>query len=431
MAPYLRVSDEPSRIVRWTFLLFIVFTASCSSITDVRAPDVVQPSALDNRAGAETRRAGAITAFTNALVIRISVTAPLTDELFSTVSTGFPADQRVLPDPDGIYPYAALQQTLVNLRQAISALQRFAPTPAANIGQAYALAGYTELFLAEDLCSGVPLGSIVDGDPVFAEPSSTDQIYARAIADFDTAIVNAADSVRILNLARVGRARALVDIGQLAAAAATVTAVPTSFTFTTEHSAAVQPNLLGNPITPVASNIQNTVADREGGNGLDFRSANDPRVTTRLLGKGPDGVTDVYMPTKYTSVTSPIVVASGIEARLIEAEALLASGDAPGALAKLNALRATMPGLAPLALEASDAARIDQLFRERAFWMFLTGHRNGDMRRLIRQYSRPRESVFPTGPYKGGQLYGIQVTFTPSASEFNNPNYHGCLSRDP
>lgn len=425
-----RAHCAPSRILSLAALAFAAFAVGCSSITDVRAPDVVQPSALDNRAGAETRRAGAITAFTNALVARISVTAPLTDELFSTTATGSAPDQRVLPDPDGVYPYAALQQARINLRDAISALQRYSPTPAANVGHAYALAGYTELFFAEDLCSGIPLGSIVGGDPVFAQPSTTEQLYARAIADFDTAIVNAADSARILNLARVGRARALVDIGQLAAAAATVAAVSTSFAFSTDHSTAVQPNQLGNPASPIASNIQTTVADREGGNGLDFRSANDPRVTTRLLGKGPDGVTDVYMQTKYTSLTSPIVLASGIEARLIEAEALLAGGDAPGALAKLNALRATMPGLAPLALASTDAGRVDQLFRERAFWMFLTGHRNGDMRRLIRQYSRSRESVFPTGPYKGGQLYGTQVTFTPSASEFNNPNYHGCLNRD-
>lgn len=415
---------------RGAALLLTTCAAACSGITDVRATDLVQPSALDNRAGAEIRRAGAITVFTNALVVRVLVSSWMTDEQFSTTASGDPTDQRAVRDPDAIYPYTALQQARINARDAIRALRQYSPTPASNVGQTYALAGYTELFLAEDMCSGIPLGAIVDGDPVFAEPYTTEQLYARAIADFDTALASAVDSARILNLARVGRGRALLGAGQQAAAAATVAAVPTSFVFATEHSAAIQPNLLGNAASPVASTVQTTVADREGGNGLDFRSANDPRVTTRLLGKGPDGVTDVYMQTKYTNTAAPIVLASGVEARLIEAEALLASGDAPGALAKLNALRTTMPGLTPLALQPTDAARVDQLFRERAFWMFLTGHRLGDMRRLIRQYQRPRETVFPTGLYKGGQLYGPEVTFTPNATELNNPSYHGCLNRD-
>lgn len=42
-------------------------------------------------------------------------------------------------------------------------------------------------------------------------------------------------------------------------------------------------------------------------------------------------------------------------------------------------------------------------FCERAFWMFGTGHRLGDLRRLIRQYGRTAETIFPTGAYpKGG-----------------------------
>jgi hypothetical protein len=36
-------------------------------------------------------------------------------------------------------------------------------------------------------------------------------------------------------------------------------------------------------------------------------------------------------------------------------------------------------------------------------WMYLTIHRWGDMRRLIRQYGRTQDKVFPTGTYfKGG-----------------------------
>src|SRR5947209_4952852 len=88
----------------------VVYAAGCSGITDVNAPDVVQPSALDNRAGADTRRAGAISAFANAFVVRVMVTSWITDEQVSTTATGDPTDQRVVRDPDAIYPYIALQR---------------------------------------------------------------------------------------------------------------------------------------------------------------------------------------------------------------------------------------------------------------------------------------------------------------------------------
>jgi hypothetical protein len=65
------------------------------------------------------------------------------------------------------------------------------------------------------------------------------------------------------------------------------------------------------------------------------------------------------------------------------------------------------------------------MFRERAFWLFATGHRLGDMRRLVRQYNLPANSVYPIGPYHGGPAtYGSSVVYP--VAEQNNPNYHGC-----
>jgi hypothetical protein len=204
-----------------------------------------------------------------------------------------------------------------------------------------------------------------------------------------------------------------------------VASVPTSFSYSTFHAAVVQPN----GVFAIVNNAKwLTVSDREGNNGLDFRSAADPRVPIAFLGKGIDNIVDLYAFTRYSSLGSSIVLASGTEARLIEAEASLRAGNPQGALAILNTLRAGTPGLAPLALESTPAAQVDQLFRERAFWMFATGHRHGDLRRLVRQYGRPQESVFPVGPYKG-QSYGTDVTFTPDFTQLGNPSYTGCLNR--
>jgi hypothetical protein len=67
---------------------------------------------------------------------------------------------------------------------------------------------------------------------------------------------------------------------------------------------------------------------------------------------------------------------------------------------------------------------------ERAFWMFGTGHRLADLRRLVRNYGRPQETVFPTGTYAPGQDYGTQVNLAIPIEEKNNPNAQGCLDRN-
>jgi hypothetical protein len=69
------------------------------------------------------------------------------------------------------------------------------------------------------------------------------------------------------------------------------------------------------------------------------------------------------------------------------------------------------------------------MFRERAFWLFGTGHRLGDLRRLVRQYGRGSETVFPTGNYFKGGLYGTDVNIPVPFEERNNPNFTGCLDR--
>ena len=60
--------------------------------------------------------------------------------------------------------------------------------------------------------------------------------------------------------------------------------------------------------------------------------------------------------------------------------------------------------------------------------MYLTSHRLGDMRRLIRQYGRNSETVFPIGLTDIGNPYGTSVNFQIPVQEDANPNFHGCLN---
>ena len=408
----------------------------CSDLTSVHATDIVQPSSLGTPAGAETLRLGAIGQLymnyggTGNSEGFVWSTGLISDEFFAghPVSIASDPDFRIWTEPSGVGPYVGIQKARIAALQAAGALEKYAPTPASKTGQMFAFVAYTEVFLGEAVCSGIPLGALSDAGPVFGTPLSTAEMFARAAADFDSALSYSADSARIMNLARVGKGRALLNNAKYAEAAAAVAAVPTSYVFNAEYTSSLATQLNELYQFSVASTKLVSVSDREGTNGLDFRSANDPRVPWAFVGKGADGVSDIYAFTKMTSLASPIVLASGIEARLIEAEAKLKAGDGAGALAALNALRATAitPALPPLAAQPDAASQVDQLFRERAFWMFGTGHRQGDLRRLIRQYGRQAEAVFPTGLSRPGIFYGPMIVFVPDATEANNPAYKSC-----
>jgi hypothetical protein len=179
------------------------------------------------------------------------------------------------------------------------------------------------------------------------------------------------------------------------------------------------------------------VADREGGTGLPFQTdgdvdgaVGDPRVANALSPDevGFDSETPLFLPAKYPVREADTPVATGMEARLIEAEAAMNAGDPVGFLAGLNAARAGFAGLTPIVVPPTAAEQQDLLFKERAYDLFLTGHRLGDLRRLVRQYGRSAESVFPTGIYPNGKVdaYGTQVTFPVPIQEQVNPNFTGC-----
>ncbi len=300
------------------------------------------------------------------------------------------------------------------------------------------LEGFTWIALGEAFCSGIPFSEVTEeGDLIDGPALSTQQIFEGAIAIFDQASGDLA--------AAVGKGRALLNLGRFSEAAAAVASVPTSFVRNIEHNA--NSGDQENPIFNLQSNGRYSLSDGEGGNGLPFRSAQDPRVPwVEDPVMGFDPTIRLFLIRKYTeSRSSPVVLAGGLEARLIEAEANLNGGNTAAWLAELNALRANVgeimsarilnysslvPGpnnptttLAPLADPGTPAARVDLMFSERAFWMHATGHRLGDLRRLIRDYGRSSATVFPTGAYHKGGVYGSDVNLPLDFDETNNPNF--------
>ena len=449
------------------------------------------PAIYNSPSGALGMRNAAIWSVEQAVPAYVVASGLLTDELddpLTGASTGVldqyggtvvdPLDERILPEGTSatnqvaIGVYDPLQTTRTYILQALGALATYdtaAKDTAAGRrmrSELYALLGYDEILLADLFCSGVPLSTITfHGDYVYAPGSTTPQVYQDAIAKLDTALRLSGGQDSVTHLALVLRGRAELALGNYPAAADDVTSVPTDFQYQlfVQWAYGVSSGSLLHEEFGIggSSILLGTLATQEGGTGLNYLTASDPRTAAVPVSTNSLTQLSMYFPAKYDTAVgashfkyAPFVVASGVEARLIQAEAAL-NGVTTGTdwLGQLNALRTDQPLLAawthnPGVAALSDTsdpgtltARIQLLFRERAFWLFLDGHRQGDLRRLLRQYGqvqgnaafRSDEQVYPTGAYlaPGVQTYGTDVTVPPDAAESANPKYHGCIDRNP
>ena len=482
------VIPRNERHMLWTAARVLAFamlwtSVGCKELTansglPAGTPD---PASFNTPAGAVGMYVAAMAHFRASVQQYIIDAGLLTDELEdqatgassgAQIRNGFkvtdPLDERILPegtiqkfdnDLEGEIDYGNLQGFRAFADQAIGALAAYdtgtrqVGNPAAMRAELYALEGYTEIMLADFFCSGVPLSTLdFQHDFTYRPSSTTAAVYQAAVAKFDTARMLAVGNDTLLNLARIGEGRALLDLDSAAAAANLVAAVPDGFAYVTVDSFY---QLDGHGHASAIFGGVAAVADRDGGTGLPYISSGDPR-TAVVFQKINDYGDSLFFPMKYSTTVSggfstKVPLASGIEARLLQAEAALRQSDPTQMLTLLNHLRETarVPGQTTTLADTSDpgavltgtaatGARLTLLFRERAYWLFLTGQRQGDLRRLLRQYSQypvaqSQARVYPTGAYRalGAGQYGTDVTAPIPQTEYANPLYHGCLNREP
>lgn len=423
----------------------VLGACSAKDLLSVKTPDIVTPGSLTGTAGLAVLHAGAFGDL--ALAIGgaaaghgstpglVHYVSSFTDEV--TYSGTFPTrrlfDERRLLDNMGELNslFSSLQRARVAAENAATAIEKAGATDPRRADM-LALAGFARVLLAESFCSGLTISTALEsGELQYGAPLTTQQVLESALGFFDNAIAGSAVGSPQRNLASVGRGRALTDLGRFSDAALAVASVPTSFRVDLEYSTASTRQQNG---VYALSGVdrQYSVSDRESPNGIPFRSLADPRLPwARTEGQvGQDGTTPFFLQLTYTSAAASIPLATGVEARLIEAEAALRAGDIGKFASIHSALRATvnLPAVDPAAM--STAQQVDFHFRERAIWLWLTGHRLGDLRRLVRQYNRPADSVFPSGPYFKGGTYGTDVNFPLPISEQNNPKSTGCIDRN-
>lgn len=413
-------------------LLCGVSACSTDRILKVQRPDIIDPGALNNSAGATALYAGVIGDLSNTMSSSLGVIAfsgLITDELRfgATPPEIRQVDQRSAPESNTLVAqvYGNVQQLRAQADRAAEALKGLRATDT-RVGEMLAISGLAHVLLGEMFCSGVPISRPGEnGDPL----TSTALLNA-GLAKLTEAVASAGSDARARNLAAVVRARALLNLGQFDQAAAAVGQVPTDFSYSTLH--AITTDYQKNGFFDYMFNFDGLlVSDREGTNGLNFGTADDPRVPVSGDGSPSrfDGQTPRYYYENANSFTSPMPIVTGVEARLIEAEAALRGGNTTLWLTRLNAARAPW-NLPALTDPGTAAARIDLTFRERAFALFASGHRLGDMRRLVRQYGRAAESVYPTGAYhKDGLRLGTDIQFIIPQTEKNNPKFTGCIDR--
>ena len=442
---------------RATFAAAALLLSACSvdKVLQVPDPDVSSPSVLTGKASLPILLAGAVGDFqvafagtggTTGLEGLVNMTGLFTDEFSftETFPTRVQVDRRSIDRNNStmVAIYFTVQRARQSAFRAESAYAKLAATDS-GYAEALSLEGYSFLMLAESYCSGVPItktdaaGNIVPGQPL-----TTQQLLDSAINRFSTAVnvATTSGSSFLENLARVGQARALIfkNNGNLAAAATLVANVPADYQYIIFSSA--NTDRQNNGVFELQwLEGRWSQSNHEGSNGLLYRGG-DPRTPFLDLGAGFDNVHELFASLKYPSRDASTIMASGIEAQLIVAESQLAANyaGANGTLAILNALRSAA-GMTPLVAAATPAAQLAQLFSERAFWLYLTDHRLGDLRRLSRTaanggYGLGSEAVFPTGNYtgRGGGIYGPDVNFPIPIEESNsNPNSHGCIDRNP
>ena len=391
--------------------------AACS--TDVTDPSVVDAATIDPVADARVFSLSAQQNFYVAYASLINNTGIYANELWTGAVRNETNDiaRHVIVDTnvDLAGSFWNPMQQVIGTNDQVVAVLKGTPTFATDIAAARSSlwAGLAIEYLGEIFCEGV----------LHVGPALTpSQMMDSAIVRLQQAVtissaLTGAEATRILNMARVGLARAYLQKGDNANALTTANLVPAAFTAATVHVDDPQARgRLANGVFQASSLTTQIVAQP-------YRALGDPRVTFVDAGiNAQDGRNRLFRQTKYPSFTAPIRIASGLEARYIAAEAQLEiNGNTTPALT-LIAERRTAGGQ-PAFTGTTTAAVLAELMDQRARDFWLEARHLGDILR------NPTAAALVPAPgtvfYKSeyGNFLPVACLPIPFAEKANNPNF--------
>lgn len=418
------MSRTARRLVAGIGAVAVLVVAACEGILSVDSPTQVAADVLNDPAHANLLVQGVISDFDCALGGYIVSQALLGDELHDGTFTAarWPTPSRTLSGTEtygtsgcaGLGVYTPLSTARWTADDALRKLDGWTDAEVENrmqkIGVVAAYSGYAHVLLGEGMCT-VAFDVGPELQPVDAFTRAEER-FTRAIQ----AATAAADDTTLW-MALVGRARARLNMGNEAGAAADAQLVPAGFVKWSVRSdvdarsrnrvAAESPWSNGSGTAGASTSVKEPFRNVTTG------GVADPRVSvTDMARKTGDALTDDWRQNKYQGPAVPIPIARYAEAQLIIAET--AGGQT--AVNIINALRAPY-GLPEFS--STDEAEIQaEVLEERRKEFFLEGHRLGD----IRRHNLPLVPAAGT-PYPKSGTYGDLRCFPlPAVERLNNPN---------
>lgn len=234
------------------------------------------------------------------------------------------------------------------------------------MAQAKIYAGYSLLMMGEGFCAVA-----LDGGA--AQPPATALTLAETRFTEGLALAQTANNTDMLNLGRVGLARAKLDLKKWAEAATAASQVTAGYNKNADRGQ--ESTRRHNKLWRLAEQTgAYTIAPA-------YRAMNDPRVVVADAGRGAfNAEVRLWVTRKYTSLVSPIRIASAVEANLIRAEALIQQDQLAAGMALLNARRSAL-SLPDLVATTKDQAIAHVLAERQKELAFEGGHRLNDLLR--------------------------------------------------
>jgi hypothetical protein len=403
---------------------------ACDSLLDVQNPGQITAPKLDDPTFIDEIANSPLAQFNQMYTTAARFGAILSDEAVNghQFTEWKEFDLRIMREGNTVLTdiYRPVQRARASGEDMTARLKTLLGAAAATdvrVAKTLVYAGYSNIVLGEYFCEA-PLGP--------TEAASTpQQIFERAVGQFEEALTiigaqTSADAVYYRNLARVGIARALLNLNRKPEAITYAAQVPANFQALVRHG-------------EVDASLNNLFFDATSGSfsnfGVEerFRSYNDPRVPFRAASTlGHDQLTALHwpgIPQMYSGHQPGVVVpfskstnhifASGLEAQHIVAEA---QGATAPTVTFINQRRAA-GGQGPLDPAATSAEIMAELRKQRGIDLYMSGTRLGDLRRYIAQQG---VNLFPTGEHPSPTYgnYGDATCFIPSRDEaVGNPNF--------
>ena len=388
----IRMHKRQERVSLLAMLLVVAVATGCDSLLEAELPGSLTADALDDPSLAETLVLGVQGDFECAFrgyLFREALWADVIKYHGSTLNW-LRTEQRAASTREGGNQGCENNREPVWLPmhivrgQAEVAIDLIEGFPAGSVEDADLLVGKANLYkgYATELLSEHYCGIVFDGDGV--EKSRADG-FQRAVELFTLAsdrasLSSAGEASDIVNMARVGRARAKLNLGDGPGAIIDAEAVDIGFIGLANYETTPTRLRWDRPVSIDASGTLQAAFRN-----LQIGGVPDPRVPTE---QHSDGVTPQYtlewwVQLKYNSRGSDIPISTWREAQLMIAEA-----DPARSVAIINLLRSDPTGIHgeldssawPLApyVDGGAAANAAQVIEERRRELFLQGTKVGD-----------------------------------------------------